>query len=622
MSDLKPPPDGGGLFARLADGLRYAVTGRAPAWFGPGAPLAPMVQPPPRGRQFDYPVAYNQRIQPRQDEGVSFAQLRRLADGWDLLRLVIETRKDQIEQLAWTIRPRAGASVAPAVVAEAIGFFRDPDREHGWSGWLRMLLEDLFVLDAAALYVRRDRLDRFHSLEVIDGATLKRVIDDLGRTPVPPAPAYQQILKGVPAIDYTSDEIIYAPRNPRSHRVYGLSPVEQIITTIQIALRRQSSQLAYFTAGNAPDAIIGVPEAWSADQIAEFQRYWDSILTGNDAGRRQTKFVPGGLRYKPTREPPLKDDFDEWLARVVCYAFSVPPTPFIRASNRATAEQVNDTALAEGLGPLMIWLKGLIDRVMADVLGWPDLELVWTDAARLDPPTRCTIETAYVAAGIKTRNEARAALGLDPLPGGDDLTVAGPVQSLAQALGDMDAKAGYDPAEARDPKGMWTTTGDASATARCFMALGCGMDERSNLTAPAALQPIVDFSGGFHDAVVAGWIAYLQSIGCVVVQEPALRIIGPNGSVIGYPDILFRAPDGTLVMIEVKTGIDPPLTANQAAYIPLLQIGGHVYSTDPRMSQLGLTPGEPIPPVVATIVYAKGPGEKYKITLVPEPQFE
>jgi len=25
---------------------------------------------------------------------------------------------------------------------------------------------------------------------------------------------------------------------------------------------------------------------------------------------------------------PLKDDFDEWLARVVCFAFSVPPTAF------------------------------------------------------------------------------------------------------------------------------------------------------------------------------------------------------------------------------------------------------------------------------------------------------
>ena len=39
---------------------------------------------------------------------------------------------------------------------------------------------------------------------------------------------------------------------------------------------------------------------------------------------------PSGARYQAFKEAPYKDDFDEWLARIVCYAFSLPPTAFIR----------------------------------------------------------------------------------------------------------------------------------------------------------------------------------------------------------------------------------------------------------------------------------------------------
>ncbi|MGN8097172.1 hypothetical protein [Methylobacterium sp. 22177] len=54
-------------------------------------PLAPAEV---AGRRFDYPPGYNLNTTARAYEPVSFAQLRRLADGYDLLRLVIETRKD------------------------------------------------------------------------------------------------------------------------------------------------------------------------------------------------------------------------------------------------------------------------------------------------------------------------------------------------------------------------------------------------------------------------------------------------------------------------------------------------------------------------------------------------
>ena len=48
----------------------------------------------------------------------------------------------------------------------------------------------------------------------------------------------------MPAADFSADELLYLPRNIRSHRLYGFSPVEQIALTINIALganRRRST---------------------------------------------------------------------------------------------------------------------------------------------------------------------------------------------------------------------------------------------------------------------------------------------------------------------------------------------------------------------------------------------
>src|SRR5215472_7140860 len=78
-----------GLAARVAAGVRYIVSGVAPTdWFGPMQPLPPAAPPAIAGRSFDFPVGANLRIQPRPDETISFSDLRGLADGYDLLRLV------------------------------------------------------------------------------------------------------------------------------------------------------------------------------------------------------------------------------------------------------------------------------------------------------------------------------------------------------------------------------------------------------------------------------------------------------------------------------------------------------------------------------------------------------
>ena len=84
--------------------------------------------------------------------------------------------------------------------------------------------------------------------------------------------------------NYSARDIVYRPRNVRAHRVYVFSPVQQVLMTVNIALRRQLWQLDYFTEGSIPDALIGVPQGWTPDQIKQFQDYWDTESPATSPG--------------------------------------------------------------------------------------------------------------------------------------------------------------------------------------------------------------------------------------------------------------------------------------------------------------------------------------------------
>jgi HK97 family phage portal protein len=389
------------------------------AMFSPGTP--PITPDPQPVRRIDFPAGVNLNWTPRGYESFGFPQLRAFANV-ELVRLAIETRKDQVERLEWAIKPRKGRKVrtdADERVRKTEKLFRKPDGVTAFASWLRPLIEDLLAIDAPTIERRRDRAGNLIGLDIVDGATIKVLVDRNGRRPRTPAPAYQQIIKGRIWADLTSDDLIYSPRNMRTNHMYGFSPVEQLIVTINTVMRRQTQQLAYFTEGNLPQGIINGPDGWSPDQFKEFQQWFDSRLAGNLGERSKLQWTPFGSKYQAFKDAPIKDDFDEWLARVVCFAFSLPPTPFIKQMNRSTSQEDQDRALEEGLLPLLKWAKRLFDNIIQDDLGFHDLEFAWDTIIDLDPKKQADIHDVYLKNGTLSINQVLDDLGRDPVNGGD-----------------------------------------------------------------------------------------------------------------------------------------------------------------------------------------------------------
>lgn len=396
-------------------------TGNAADWFGPGKPMTPQAPPEVAGRAFDYPAAVNIINRPRSGNIWGYESLRAFSDNYDLLRIIIEGRKKQLYRLQWVVQLKDNKQkITPQVknkIKALTKFFKKPDGEHNFKTWMKMLSEDYYVIDAATLHRRRTRGGKLISLDQIDGSTIARVLDENGRTPEDPGDtAYQQYLKGIPAVNYTTNDLYYRPNNPRINKIYGYSPVEQIMMTVNIALRRQIFQLNYFTEGNIPAALIGVPDTWTPDQIKIFQEWFDNILAGNLAEKRKARFVPSavGKTYIPTQETELFGAAEEWLARVTCYAFSTSPEPFIKTTNRAVPGSSQETMSVEGLDSDKLYFKDWFDEILENDLDADDFEFVWKGDDELDAAKRQLITSGYLKDGLLTVNEARVDMGREP----------------------------------------------------------------------------------------------------------------------------------------------------------------------------------------------------------------
>lgn len=417
---------------RVYGGVRGVVRGAYFGWMTPGEPIREVVPSEPIRRR-QYPVGYNYSYQPRAYEAVNFWQLKALSTSWDMLRAVIETRKDQISRLPSHFRVIAKPDEPPdhharrnredSRIPLLEDFFKRPDREHSFRAWQRAIIDQMLVTDATSILPRWRYDGHVYGFDVIDGATISPITDKQGRTPVPPDAAYRQVIHGIPmrnlmamSPEQISDQLMYCPRNYRCDRFYGYPPVEQIMMTINIALRRQIHQLEFYTDGTVPDVFVEMPDGWSEDQIKEFELYWNSIMTGQTGERRKAKFLPAASKVAWAKDWKLKDEMDDYLIRIVCYVFGVSPTALVKMVNRASGTQMSDDAKMEGLEPVQMWFsEDIMNPIIQEYLGFKDIEHVFMDAVRSKPLEQAQINALYLDRNVVLVSEVRDGLGMDPL---------------------------------------------------------------------------------------------------------------------------------------------------------------------------------------------------------------
>jgi hypothetical protein len=417
------------------------------AQFGPGVPLQPLHPEILEPRRFDYPPGYNIAITPRTYETLGFPLMRSLAEAWDVFAIAIERNIDDFRELDWEIRPTVvkGMSRAQArkradgladKISDAQGFWQTPDQQHGWGGWVHGYLDELYKTDAACLYLRKTQGGDLYAVEWVSGSSVRPILDPSGRSPEPPEPAYQQVIRGLPWQDYARDLeldpsdrklsydrsiLLYDPFWPKVASPYGNPPLMWLILTVQRALNRQVLDASLYAQGTTPFGFWKSPQDWTPHQINEFEEAWNTVSATMEQ-RTRMRFMPGGAGagFEPAFKEPTTEG-EEWLLHLAYIALKRSPMKdgILRTGSRGLggagmAEQQGESA-NRALKTLAKHVQAQINRVLAEYWS-PDLSFVFPAFA---DPAEDTLKLAqerqiYLDTGVLGVNDVLEDMDRDP----------------------------------------------------------------------------------------------------------------------------------------------------------------------------------------------------------------
>lgn len=430
--------------------------------FAPGLPLIPGALNPVRAdgrpdpRRYEYLVAQN--INVSENRLVPFKTLRAAADQIDILRRCIEVRKAKITGLEWDIV--LSESATERIIAESGGnhlramadarekfaeeiarlrkFWETPDPQNGLAfvDWLSMAIEEIDVLDAWAIWPQSTVGGEIRGLQILDGSTIKPLLDDRGMRPEPSmGPAYQQILYGFPRSeftatideeaadgDYSADELAYFVRNRRTNSVYGYSPVERALPLADIYLRRQQWLRSEFTDGVMPKAFLELPESAqiTPEQLKAYEAIFNDDLAGQTEQRNRLRFLlPGSsLKFEEGYQEKFSDRLDDYLITSITGHFGVLPSEIgfsAKTGLGGSGHQQGEQASAEQIGiiPTSRWVSQMISALSYRWLGMPrELEFRLAPSERENTEEAAKRDDIRKRGGVVTVNESRADLGL------------------------------------------------------------------------------------------------------------------------------------------------------------------------------------------------------------------
>lgn len=420
---------------------------------GPGTPITPSRGYSVRPRATDYPAGVNISTQSRRAWGrTGYDVLRELMRAYDIAQMCKNHKIDELRSMEPLLTPMDGfkgdGESAVAAARAAIAF---PDREHAWDEWLSLWLDNLLTFDSGPLYRRRNKFGQIIGLEIVDGSTIYPLVDEHGRRPQAPAPAYQQVIKGQASVDFTAEDMTYARFRPQTDSPFGMAPLESIMMTVNTDMRLQWHFLQMFTAGNIPGGFMEAPpDLSSPDQINEFQDYWNSLYDGDQESKHKIVFVPAGSKFHQTVPDTFDPEFPKYLAIKVAGAFGVVPQDLGLTDdvNRATGETQTDTQFRVNTLPWVRFVESILTRYLQHDLGLPVQLKLNTGRDKEDRLTEAQAWKLYIESGMASADEGREQiLGLPvdnerPVPRGLVLPRQGfvPLVSLLAISGKVDAE--------------------------------------------------------------------------------------------------------------------------------------------------------------------------------------
>ena len=224
------------------------------------------------------------------------------------------------------------------------------------------------------------------------------------------------------SVTYTPKEIIHIKDNSFYSIYRGISRLKPALRTMILMRRMRDFQDNFFKNGAVPGLVLKSPNTLSEKIKERMIQSW-SMRYKPDSGGRRPLILDGGIELDAISNVNFKDlDFQEAISeneKIILKALGIPPI-LLDSGNNANIRPNLRLYYLETIIPIVRKLNYGLERYF----GFEITEDV-TNIPALQPELRDQSQyySALVNTGIISPNEAREALGFDPLEEGDGLRV-------------------------------------------------------------------------------------------------------------------------------------------------------------------------------------------------------
>ena len=221
------------------------------------------------------------------------------------------------------------------------------------------------------------------------------------------------------SIDYSPNEIIHIKENSFNSIYRGVPRLKPAYRTMQLLASMRNFQDNFFKNGAVPGLVLKSPNTLSEKVKERMMQAWSMRYNPNTGGRRPL-ILDGGLEVDPLTEVNFKElDFADSIKaneRIILEAMGIPPI-LLDGGNNANIRPNHRLYYLETVLPIVKKLGYALERFFGfslseDVTGIPALQPELRDQA--------AYYATLVNTGILSANEAREAIGKEPVEGFDE----------------------------------------------------------------------------------------------------------------------------------------------------------------------------------------------------------
>lgn len=238
------------------------------------------------------------------------------------------------------------------------------------------------------------------------------VIDGQEYLPYAPDPGDPATDPGV-LPDY-SGQVMHVSAGNRSGEILGLGVLAEYAEWLGGAVAAENHAGAYFAGGALPPAVLQSPTVLTQPQAEDLKTKWREMVS-----TREPVVMPQGYILTPIVSDALNAQMVEsrqWNAADIAMMLGIPSYKLGLSGPSMTYQNI-ESADIEFVRDSVDRYASPLSRAFTDYLMPRGTSVAWQYAGRMraDQKTTAEVLTTYTGAGILTTDEARAAIGHEPL---------------------------------------------------------------------------------------------------------------------------------------------------------------------------------------------------------------